>query len=359
VASIIDTGGYTDAEGVYNPVVGIYDTSPGAPPIIIGAPDLQKPIEVKVVDTYKRTRVTFDANGGTLIGPRVITVVEPQTALPYMPASPIRDGYTFRYWATAPSGGIQFTADTPLVSDVTVYALWTQNPPTPPTPPTPPPTITINNPPPVVGGGNTYVTVEPGTETESTTLGDSSTPLASGDSIPDVIPPLVSGNGVAGWSLLNLLASILSLLLLVVFFIRFFFDRPKEEEYEEEPIDAQLREAMTPEHRAQYQARREADYQTWLADQHKKANRQKALYVNLPVLLIVGAALVEALVILFYTQSFGPVMTIVDDYSVIFILIVFVQLLTPMVAAIIRNNRRANQNSTPAQTATGDTGITL
>jgi hypothetical protein len=106
---------------------------------------------------------------------------------------------------------------------------------------------------------------------------------------------------------------------------------------------------MTPEHRAQYQARREADYQTWLADQHKKANRQKALYVNLPVLLIVGAALVEALVILFYTQSFGPVMTIVDDYSVIFILILFVQLLTPMVAAIIRNNRRISQNLTPVR----------
>jgi uncharacterized repeat protein (TIGR02543 family) len=361
VASIIDTGGYTDAEGVYNPVVGIYDTDPKAPPVIIGAPDLSKPIQVNVVDTYIRNRVTFDANGGILVGPRVVTVVEPQTTLPYLPASPIRDGYTFRYWSTSPVGGTQFTADTTLAGDITLYAQWTAIPVTPPPAPQPPPTIIVNNPP---GGANTettYVTVGTGSDTENATLPDASAPLSAGSEIDDTIPPLVSNEPSTGWALFDLLATIFALILLVVFFIKFFFDRPREEEYEEEPIDSQLWEAMTPDQRAQYQARREVDYQAWLADQQHKANRQKALYVNAPVVLIVGVALVEALLVLFNTQHFDMNMSIVDDYSVIFALILFVQLLTPMVAAIIRNNYRESQNQKmgPAQPAAEDGGVTL
>jgi energy-coupling factor transporter transmembrane protein EcfT len=116
---------------------------------------------------------------------------------------------------------------------------------------------------------------------------------------------------------------------------------------------------MTPDQRAQYQARREADYQTWQADQQRKFTRQKALYVNAPVLLIVGTAFVEALVVLFATQHFDMLMSIVGTYSVLFALILFVQLLTPMVAAIIRNNRRENQKMGPSQPATEDGGLTL
>jgi uncharacterized repeat protein (TIGR02543 family) len=361
VASIIDTGGYTDAEGTYTPVVGIYDTDPKAPPVIIGAPDLSKPITVTVVDTYVRSRVTFNANGGTLVGPQVITVVEPQTTLPYLPASPIRDGYTFRHWATAASGGTQFTVDIPLTGDITLYAQWTAIPVTPPPAPQTPPTVIVNNPPVNVGGGITNVTVEPGSDTENQTLPETAPPLSSGENISDTTPPLTINEAATGWALFDLLATILALLLLVVFFIKFFFDRPRDEEYEEEPIDSQLWEAMTPDQRAQYQARREADYQTWLADKQRQANRQKVLYVNPPVVLIVGVALVEALIMLFTTQHFELNMTFVDSYSVIFALIVFVQLLTPMVAAIIRNNHRENQNRNmgPAQPAAEDGGITL
>jgi uncharacterized repeat protein (TIGR02543 family) len=300
--------------------------------------------------------VTIDGNGGILVGPRVITVVEPQTALPYLPASPIRDGYTFRYWSTSSGGGTQFTSDTTITGDITLYAIWAQNPPAQQLPTQQPPTVIVNNPAPVTGGGTTVVIPQ---SESSTTIDEAATPQSSGDTIDDETPPLVINEPATGWALFDLLATILSLILLVVFFIKFFFDRPREEEYEEEPIDAQLWDAMTPEQRAQYQARREADYQTWQADQQRKTTRQKALYVNAPVLLIVGTAFVEALVMLFATQHFDMLMSIVGTYSVIFALILFVQLLTPMVAAIIRNNRRENQKLGPSQPATEDGGLTL
>jgi uncharacterized repeat protein (TIGR02543 family) len=356
-AAIVDTGGYKDAAGTYSPVVGIYDTSSGSP-VLVGTPDLSKPIQVTVVDNYARARVTFDGNGGILVGPRVITVVEPQTTLPYLPASPIRDGYTFRYWSTSSGGGTQFTSDTTITSDITLYAIWTQNPVTPPPTVTPPPSVIVNNPPATVGGGTTVV-VEP--PASSSTIAEATTPQDSGEEIGDTTPPLANNEPAVGWALFDLLATIMALILLVVFFIKFFFDRPRDEEYEEEPIDAQLWEAMTPDQRAQYQARREAEYQTWQADQQRKANRQKALYVNAPVVLIVGVAFVEALIMLFTTQDFELNMSIVGSYSVVFALILFVQLLTPMVAAIIRNNRRENQNQKmgPAQPAAEDGGVTL
>jgi uncharacterized repeat protein (TIGR02543 family) len=356
VASIIDTGGYKDAAGTYTSVVGIYDTTPGAPPVLVGSPDLSKPIQVRVVDDYTRSRVTFDANGGILVGPRVITVVSPQTTLPYLPASPIRDGYTFRYWSTSASGGTQFTADTTITADLTLYAIWTANPVTPPPAVTPPPNVIVNTPGTTVGGGTTNVVVEPPAQNITIEEGQTPEDSGTGETIDDEETPK---SMLAGWALFDLLATILALILLVVFFIKFFFDRPRDEEYEEEPIDAQLWEAMSPDQRAQYQARREADYQTWQADQQRKTTRQKALYVNAPVVLIVGVAFVEALIVLFTTQNFGLPMSTVGNYSVIFALIVFVQLLTPMVAAIIRNNHRENQKMGPSQPATEDGGLTL
>jgi hypothetical protein len=188
------------------------------------------------------------------------------------------------------------------------------------------------------------------------TAPDEETPL--GD-IPETTPT-GSNEPLEGWSLFNLLATIVSLLMLVFFFIKFFLNRPRIEEYEEEPVDSQLWAAMSPEQRTQYKARREADYQTWLADRQLHANRQRALFVNAPVLLIAAVAFIEALIMLIMTQDFSLNMIIVDNYSVIFALIVFVQLLTPMVAAIIRNGRGENQPPQAApQSTSGGSDVTL
>jgi uncharacterized repeat protein (TIGR02543 family) len=364
-ASVISTDGYRDAAGVYHPVVGIYDSGAGAPPTIINSPAISKGITVTVSDNAKRFNVSFDANGGTLVGPRTITVKEPSNTLPYMPASPIRDGYTFRFWSASPSGGSQFTADTRLTGDITLYAQWTAIPVvTPPvvTPPVvtpPPPVNVVVNPP---SGGNTTIVTPPPPATEvnvtmpANTVTESRTPAASSPASPpastatpgntstiEPTPTPAAPEPDLAWSLFDLLATILAALLLIVFLIKFFFDRPRDETYEEEPIDIQLWATMSPEQRAQYQARRESDYQVWLSDQQRAATRLKTLFVNAPVLLIVGAGLVEALIVLFASQNFSGTMVIVDNLSVVFAAVVFVQFLTPMVAAVIHNNRRANQ----------------
>jgi hypothetical protein len=339
VAASVDPAGYGNTPAAYNPIVSIYDPGSSTPTIEI----VQKVITATVFDNRSYYNVSFNPNGGSLTGPDTITVVD-RTTLPYMPSSPIRSGYTFRYWGTA--AGTQFTTSTQLTGDITLYAFWEAIPVEAPPTPTPPPNVIVNNPPAV--GGSTFVTVEPSSENGGVTLPDEETPLGGGQvQMPEGGTPQGSNEPLAGWSLFNLLAAILSLLLLVFLFVKFFLDRPRTEEYEEEPTDAQLWAAMSPEQRAQYQARRESDYQAWLADRQRHANRQRALFVNAPVLLIAAAAFVESLMVLFTTQDFSLNMIIVDNYSVVFALIVFVQLLTPMVAAIIRNGRRENQ---PAQT---------
>ena len=65
--------------------------------------------------------------------------------------------------------------------------------------------------------------------------------------------------------------------------------------------------------------------------------------MNGPVLLLVGVALVEALIVLFVTQDFTQGMTFIDEYGAVFVLIIIVQLLSPQVAAVIHNSRRVAQ----------------
>jgi Flp pilus assembly protein TadB len=139
------------------------------------------------------------------------------------------------------------------------------------------------------------------------------------------------------------MASLLALLLLLFFSIKFFLNRSKSEEYEEEPIDEKLLAAMSPDQRAQYQARRKSAYRAWLIAQQKEAKRQRVLRVNLPALFIVAVAFIEAVVILFATQDFSLDWVFADIYAVIFAMFLFVQLLTPLVAASIHNGRRENQ----------------
>lgn len=52
-----------------------------------------------------------------------------------MPASPTKDGYTFKEWNTQKDGqGTAFTVTTTVNKDLTVYAIYTKNPVTPPAP---------------------------------------------------------------------------------------------------------------------------------------------------------------------------------------------------------------------------------
>ena len=62
-----------------------------------------------------------------------------------MPKDPIKSGYTFKGWNTKADGqGTAFTGTTTVDNDLTVYAMYTQNPVTPPAPtPSPLPTPTL------------------------------------------------------------------------------------------------------------------------------------------------------------------------------------------------------------------------
>lgn len=64
--------------------------------------------------------VTFNANGGTLTEDSVATRGGKLTSLP----TPTRDGYVFKGWYDAVTGGNQITTDTVFTADATIYARW-------------------------------------------------------------------------------------------------------------------------------------------------------------------------------------------------------------------------------------------
>ena len=116
--------------------------------------------------------ITLDPNGGTLPDNTgdTVTVYKDKTAaaLP----TPVRDGYDFEGWYTAPDGGEQVTADTIASSDMTVYAHWAKL--------------------------DCKVTFHPG---KGTLLGDNEVMIARGkpmDYIPGIYNP-AAGESFIGW----------------------------------------------------------------------------------------------------------------------------------------------------------------
>lgn len=78
-----------------------------------------------------RYTVTFDKNnetpGSTEADPQTKTVVAPDTTIGGFPTPPTREGYLFTKWNTEPDGsGDDFTADTEVTGNITVYAQWEQ-----------------------------------------------------------------------------------------------------------------------------------------------------------------------------------------------------------------------------------------
>ena len=67
--------------------------------------------------------ITFDANGGSLS--TTSKTVVGGTAMGYSP-TPYRLGYQFDGWFTAAEDGVQYTSDTVVNSNITLYAHWTR-----------------------------------------------------------------------------------------------------------------------------------------------------------------------------------------------------------------------------------------
>jgi uncharacterized repeat protein (TIGR02543 family) len=70
--------------------------------------------------------VTFVATDATTAASVTsMPVVAPTTTTTTLPVAPKKNGYAFAGWWTAPDGkGTEFTATTPVTSDITVYAKW-------------------------------------------------------------------------------------------------------------------------------------------------------------------------------------------------------------------------------------------
>lgn len=69
--------------------------------------------------------IAFDANGGTCDTTAMQTTLD--STLSTLP-TPTRDGYTFRGWFTATSGGEQVTTATVFIQNATIYAQWEKIP---------------------------------------------------------------------------------------------------------------------------------------------------------------------------------------------------------------------------------------
>jgi uncharacterized repeat protein (TIGR02543 family) len=70
--------------------------------------------------------VTFKLNDGTDTSYAVKTIIPPATVITDFPGDPVRTGYGFTGWNTAPTGtGSAFTAATTVSAGITVYARWT------------------------------------------------------------------------------------------------------------------------------------------------------------------------------------------------------------------------------------------
>lgn len=65
--------------------------------------------------------IELEANGGTLSGSSRLEVEDGKTAI--LPI-PLRDGYRFEGWYSAPQGGALYTNQTAIYSDCTLYARW-------------------------------------------------------------------------------------------------------------------------------------------------------------------------------------------------------------------------------------------
>ncbi|WP_372637381.1 S-layer homology domain-containing protein [Cohnella sp.] len=85
--------------------------------------------KIKKLEAVTHT-VAFDKNGGdTEATPPTLSVTDGETVAA-LPAPPTRTGYAFAGWNTQPNGsGTGFDETTVVSGDVTVYAMWSLNPP--------------------------------------------------------------------------------------------------------------------------------------------------------------------------------------------------------------------------------------
>lgn len=80
-------------------------------------------------DEYSYTVRFNDQEATTPASPTSKTVATPNTTIDSLPTAPAKDGFYFSGWNTKADGtGTVFNASTPVTGDITVYAIWINNP---------------------------------------------------------------------------------------------------------------------------------------------------------------------------------------------------------------------------------------
>ena len=115
-------GGYLGAAGIYSSNDTVDRPLPSTDITSVSGKAGQTVSNIDI--TFGESSVTFDADGGHPDTSEYIVSPDGTVAIPSVP---MRTGYRFDGWYTQPDGkGTQFTADTVVDEDTTVYAKWTQ-----------------------------------------------------------------------------------------------------------------------------------------------------------------------------------------------------------------------------------------
>ena len=132
-------------------------------------------------------------------------------------------------------------------------------------------------------------------------------PTAPQAQVPNSEPPKSTPTDIKGWSLMNVLLTILLALLLVGYIVKYLLYNWRSREDEDETM------------------------------------RYEFIHVNIAVLVIAGAALVEAVTTLLLTQEFKGPMASFDLYTVVFGFMLAIALVAPVLMALIVNSQRSHR----------------
>ncbi len=109
-----------DAIGTFLPESNISRGEVAAIASRMAVPSLRK--DIQLGEEYT---VTFDTNGGSSKTTEQVVFEGELATQPKKPSKGMF--YTFEGWFTAPTGGVKYDFNTPILSDITLYAHWTFN----------------------------------------------------------------------------------------------------------------------------------------------------------------------------------------------------------------------------------------
>ncbi|HBT95340.1 MAG TPA: hypothetical protein DEB24_04265 [Coriobacteriia bacterium] len=270
----------------------------------------------RIIPVPGELSVTFNLNyNGMPEAPVSIVATEGTSLGSRMPDVPMRVGYTFTGWNTKPDGtGDVLTASDVIRENTYVYAQWSAVPAAPvPNTPTTPNAPVVNVYPPevtVAGGGaagTVVITEEAPQQSDEPQTQDPyvvDVPAQSAIQVePTPTPTTAAAETITttSWSVVNVIAALLSALLLALPIVRLAFDRRP----------------------------------TALGAGLTTSYGNRALIVDISAIAISGIIFVSLATTFFLTQDFSGSMVVTDSLTPLLIFGIFIQLVMPLFATLI------------------------